>query len=104
MDFTLSEEQIAFRDSIRRFALAELGDDAARRASHPEYPWDVARKLAGLGVLGITFPEADGGAGGTLVDAILAIQAVGEVCPRSADIVQAGNFGPIRTFVQSATA
>jgi alkylation response protein AidB-like acyl-CoA dehydrogenase len=26
------------------------------------------------------------------------------VCPKSADIVQAGNFGPIRTFVEYATA
>ncbi len=37
------------------------------------------------------------------MDAILAIQEVALVCPKSADIVQAGNFGPIRTFAEYAT-
>ena len=35
--------------------------------------------------------------------AVLAIQQVALVCPKSADIVQAGNFGPVRTFVEYAT-
>ncbi len=37
------------------------------------------------------------------MDAVLAIQAVADVCPRSADVVQAGNFGPLRTFAEYAT-
>lgn len=104
MDFKLTEEQQIFYDSVRRFAQAELGQDAAKRAASPEYPWEVAAKLSGMGLLGITFPEADGGAGGSLIDSILAIQAVAEVCPRSGDVIQAGNFGPIRTFAEYATA
>ena len=61
--------------------------------------------LAWLGkaFLGIAFPEADGGQGGSLMHAVLAIQRVAWACPKSADIVQAGNFGPIRTFVEYAT-
>ncbi len=35
--------------------------------------------------------------------AVLAIQQVALVCPKSADIVQVGNFGPMRTFVEYAT-
>ena len=35
--------------------------------------------------------------------AVLAIQEVALACPKSADIVQAGNFGPIRTFVEYAS-
>src|SRR5256885_7784838 len=38
--------------------------------------------------------------GGSLMHAVLAIEQVALVCPKSADIVQAGNFGPIRTFVE----
>src|SRR3546814_10776666 len=34
--------------------------------------------------------------------AVLAIQQVSLACPKSADIVQTGNFGPIRTFVEYA--
>ena len=49
--------------------------------------------MAEQGLLGITIPEADGGQGGTLMDAVIAIETVASVCPRSADVVQAGNFG-----------
>jgi len=41
-----------------------------------------------------------GGAGGSLMDAVIAIQELALVCPKSADIAQAGNFGAIRTFAE----
>ncbi|MGV3652772.1 MAG: acyl-CoA dehydrogenase family protein [Noviherbaspirillum sp.] len=103
MDFELSEEHQAFADSVRRFARDKLADGALARAHSAAYPWDVARMLSEQGLLGIAFPEEDGGQGGTLMHAVLAIQEVALVCPKSADIVQAGNFGPIRTFVEYAS-
>ena len=103
MDFELTAEQRAFTESVRRFAQAELAPAALGRAHAGGYPWDAARKIADQGLMGIAFTEADGGAGGTLMDAVIAIQEVALACPRSADIVQAGNFGPIRTFVEYAT-
>jgi alkylation response protein AidB-like acyl-CoA dehydrogenase len=103
MDFHLSEEHQAFADSVRRFARERLADGALARARSPEYPWETAQLLARQGLLGIAFPEEEGGQGGTLMHAVLAIQEVALVCPKSADIVQAGNFGPIRTFVEYAT-
>jgi hypothetical protein len=103
VDFELDEESRAFADSVRRFAKDKLAEGALRRAHQPGYPWEVAQLLAQQGLLGIPFAEADGGMGGTLLQAVLAIQEVAAACPRSADIVQAGNFGPIRTFVEYAT-
>src|SRR5690606_36885557 len=94
---------LAFQDSVRRFARDKLADGALARAHNPAYPWDVAKLISEQGLLGIVFSEVDGGAGGTLTDSVIAIQAVAEVCPKSADVVQAGNFGPIRTFVEYAT-
>jgi alkylation response protein AidB-like acyl-CoA dehydrogenase len=47
--------------------------------------------------------EEDGGQGGTLMDAILAIETVAQVCPRSADVIQAGNFGPVRVLAEYGT-
>lgn len=99
----LTEEQRGLVDSVARFAQAELAPGALERAHAREYPWDVAQKLAGMGLLGITMAEQDGGIGGTLMDAVLAIQTIALSCPKSADVVQAGNFGPIRTFVEYAT-
>lgn len=103
MNCNLSEEHQAFADAVERFAQDQLSEGALARAHSPRYPWDTAARLAGQGLLGIAFPEADGGQGGSLMHAVLAIQRVAWACPKSADIVQAGNFGPIRTFVEYAT-
>jgi alkylation response protein AidB-like acyl-CoA dehydrogenase len=103
MDFQLTEEQTAFADSVRRFAKDNLAAGALARAHATSYPWETAKKLSEQGLLGILFSEVDGGMEGTLMDAVIAIQEVALVCPKSADIVQAGNFGPIRTFVEYAT-
>lgn len=103
MNFDLNPDDKAFAESVRRFANDKLSKGALERAHSPSYPWETARLLAEQGLLGITFPEEDGGQGGTLMQAVLAIQEVALVCPKSADIVQAGNFGPIRTFVEYAT-
>jgi alkylation response protein AidB-like acyl-CoA dehydrogenase len=104
MDFTLTSEQAQFHDSVLRFAKNELAKGALERAHAPGYPWDIAKRMAAQGLLGITIPEGDGGQGGTLIDAVLAIEAVASVCPRSADVVQAGNFGPIRVLAQYGSA
>jgi alkylation response protein AidB-like acyl-CoA dehydrogenase len=103
MDFRFTPEQEAFRDSVRRFALKHLAPGARQRAHEPGYPWDVAKLMAAQGLLGITIREADGGQGGRLVDAVIAIEEVAAACPRSADVVQAGNFGPIRVLAEYGT-
>lgn len=103
MDFNLSVEHQAFADSVARFAKDKLAVGAVERAHSPHYPWETAKLLSEQGLLGIAFSEEDGGQGGSLMHAVLAIEQVALVCPKSADIVQAGNFGPIRTFVEYAT-
>ncbi len=104
MDFRFTGEQEQFRDSVRRFAEKHLASGARERAHSPEYPWGVAQLLAQQGLLGITIPQADGGQGGTLIDAVIAIEQVAAVCPRSADVVQAGNFGAIRVLAEYGSA
>src|SRR5438477_3669662 len=95
MDFRLTPEQERFRESVLRMAEKHFAQGARDRARSLEYPWDVAKLMAAHGLLGITIPEADGGHGGTLLDAVIAIETVASVCPKSADVVQVGNFGPI---------
>jgi alkylation response protein AidB-like acyl-CoA dehydrogenase len=100
MDFRFTPEQEQFRESVGRFAEKNLAKDARERAHSSDYPWDVAKLMAKQGLLGITIAEADGGQGGALIDAVIAIETVASVCPRSADVVQAGNFGPIRVLAE----
>ncbi len=100
MDFELNTEQKGFESAVRRFAEDQLRDDAVARAHSQDYPWDISSRMADQGLLGITIAQADGGLGGTLMDAVIAIQTVASVCPRSADVVQAGNFGAIRVLAE----
>src|SRR5258706_9808633 len=104
MDFHLTPEQSQFRDAVLRFSREQLQGKAKARAHSPEYPWDVAKLMAKQGLLGITIAEADGGQGGTLMDAVIAIETVASVCPRSADVLQAGNFGAIRVLAEYGSA
>lgn len=100
MDFNLTQEQRAFEEAVLGFAERHLAAGALRRAHQDDYPWDVAKLMSEQGLLGITIQEESGGQGGTLMDAVIAIQAIASVCPRSADVIQAGNFGPIRVLAE----
>ncbi len=104
MNFQLTEDQKTFQDSVRKFAERHLRAGARERAHATEYPWDVAKLMADNGLLGITIAEKDGGQSGTLMDAVIAIETIASVCPRSADVVQAGSFGPIRVFAEYGTS
>src|SRR3546814_8452862 len=97
MDFRLSEEQQLFQDSVRGFAKRNLAKGNLKRAQEADFPWDVAKLMAEQGLFGIAIPETDGGQGGSLMDAVMAIEQVALVCPRSADVAQPGNFRAIRS-------
>jgi alkylation response protein AidB-like acyl-CoA dehydrogenase len=104
MNFSFTAEQNLFAESVRNFALKNLKDGALERAHLEEFPREMARMFHQQGLMGITMPEADGGQGGTLMDAVIAIEQIALVCPRSADIIQEGNFGAVRTLAQYASA
>lgn len=98
MDFSLSLSEQKIRDRVVALANERLAPKALARAQNGGYPHDVAGWMAENGLLGMTIARADGGQGHTLFEAILTMEAIGEVCPRSADVFQAGNFGPIRVL------
>ena len=62
LDFQLGEDIEALRDSVRAFAEAEIAPRAAEIDASDQFPMDLWRKMGELGVLGITVPEAYGGA------------------------------------------
>ncbi|NQW01692.1 MAG: acyl-CoA dehydrogenase family protein [Rhodospirillales bacterium] len=104
MDFNLSEQEQQFTQAVAGFANRHLAAGALGRAHAQGFPFDVARLMAEQGLLGITIPESAGGIGGRLFDAILAIEQIAAVCPRSADVIQAGNFGAIRVLAEFGSA
>ncbi len=67
MDFDLTEEQRMLQQMVRDFAAHEIEPLAAEIDDREEFPREIARKLGGLGLMGLTIPEEYGGSGGDFV-------------------------------------
>jgi isovaleryl-CoA dehydrogenase len=62
LNFNLGEDIDALRDAVRSFADSEIAPRAAEIDRSDQFPMDLWCKMGELGVLGITVPEAYGGA------------------------------------------
>jgi len=76
LNFGHGEDIDLLRDSVRRFAAQELTPRAAAIDAGNEFPADIWAKLGQLGVLGITAPEADGGAGMGYLAHVIAMEEI----------------------------
>jgi alkylation response protein AidB-like acyl-CoA dehydrogenase len=100
LDFQLSEYHQDLVRSTRELARREFGPRAFTWEARDAFPREYLAVLARHGLAGITMPEADGGQGGKLLDAVLAIETVAQVCPHAGDCVQALNFGAIQQLAR----
>lgn len=63
LDFSFSGEHEAVRDTVRRLCRDELAPLAAEAEETEVFPRQVFRRWGELGLLGVRYPEADGGSG-----------------------------------------
>jgi alkylation response protein AidB-like acyl-CoA dehydrogenase len=81
MDFTFTEEQQMLLDTTRRFVSKDYSFEARRqiREKSPDgFSREAWQSLADIGLLSLNVPEADGGLGGSPVDTMLVMNAIGE--------------------------
>ena len=91
MNFHLTDDQQAVRDSARDFAEREIAPGVAERERTHAFPSDVVAKMGALGFLGMFVPPEYGGAGFDAVSYILAIEEVARVDASLAVIMSVTN-------------
>jgi butyryl-CoA dehydrogenase len=79
MNFDLSDEQRAIQSLCREFAQAEVRPRAEEMDTSAEFPYDLVKKMAELGLMGLPFPEEYGGAGADTVSYALAVMEIARV-------------------------
>src|SRR5258706_9765992 len=91
MDVQLTEQQQLLQRSVREFAEREIRPHVREWDEAQHFPVELLPKLADLGLMGIQFPEAYGGAAMSAVDYCICIEELSRVDPSIALSVAAHN-------------
>jgi alkylation response protein AidB-like acyl-CoA dehydrogenase len=78
MEFKIGTEQREMIASVRQLAQSEFKQDAPKWMDGT-FPWPNIKKLAGLGVLGMSVPEEYGGLGLSILDSALILEEIAKV-------------------------
>ncbi|MEV0939039.1 acyl-CoA dehydrogenase family protein [Micromonospora wenchangensis] len=79
MDFRLSEEHEALRDSVRDFAREAVAPVIAEHYERHTFPYEIVRQMGKMGLFGLPFPEEHGGMGGDYFALCLALEELARV-------------------------
>jgi len=77
MDFSFTDEQVAFREAAKKFARNELMPITEEYEEKAEFPWPAWKMMADYGMMGLPFPEEYGGAGADILTTLLGMEAMG---------------------------
>jgi alkylation response protein AidB-like acyl-CoA dehydrogenase len=84
VDFQLTDQQRELKELVRAVAQKEVKPLARRWDATHEFPWESIRRLAPLGIMGVTIPEVYGGFGGSWLEAVLVIEEIARACYHTA--------------------
>ncbi len=80
MDFSWTDEQLAFRKSVIRFAKQELTHDMIEHDRDEQFSWDAWKKCAQFGIQGLPVPVEYGGGGADILTTACGLEALGYGC------------------------
>jgi len=98
----LSDDEQMFRDTVRRFAVEQIGPLVRGMDETQQMDAKLVKKLFELGLMGIEIPEEYGGAGGSFFNAILAVEEISAVDPSVGVMVDVQNTLCINALVRWA--
>jgi alkylation response protein AidB-like acyl-CoA dehydrogenase len=98
--YTIPQEHLDFRDTIRQIARDRIAPRAAEIDEKAEYPWDLRRLLAEQDILGLPFESQDGGTGTGTLMLNMAVEEIAKACASTALILMVQELGtlPIKLF------
>ena len=95
MDFNLTEQQRALKETAKKFAEKELIEVAREIEKNDKPPSkETLKRFAELGFLGINLPEKYGGAGLSHFEAVLVLEEIAKISIAVAFPVFESSFGP----------
>jgi alkylation response protein AidB-like acyl-CoA dehydrogenase len=102
--YTVPQEYIDFRDTIREIASERIAPRAAEIDETAEYPHDLRRLLAEQDILGLPFETEHGGTGTGTLMLNIAIEEIAKACASTALILMIQELGtlPIKLFGSDA--
>src|SRR4029077_1928723 len=102
VNFDLTPEQQAIRDTCRDFAREVVAPAAEELDREHRFGYDVVRQMGELGLFGLPFPEEYGGAGGDFLSPCLAIEEISRADTESASRSRRPCAWELRPFMTSA--
>ena len=86
MDFALTEDQQIFQRMVRDFATNEIEPVAAQVDEEEKFPAENVRKMAELGLMGVSIAEDYGGSGGDSMHLVIATEEIARACASTSTI------------------
>ncbi len=93
MGFWLSEEQLLYKEEVRKMIMENVGPRAAEIDKKGQFPWDVKELFANSGLFRLVVQPEYGGRDGLLMTLCVAIEEVARVCGASSMILGNQSLG-----------
>ena len=102
-NWDLTDDQEELRLRARQLAVEVVAPRAAEVDRTESYPWDVVEALREAGFMGMTLPEAFGGAGRSFLEAALVVEEMARECGVTGRIVVEANMGAVSAIMAYGT-
>jgi short/branched chain acyl-CoA dehydrogenase len=79
IDFTLTDEQEALRETVAAFARAQVAPVIGDYYERGAFPYEIVAAMGKMGLFGLPFPEEYGGMGGDYLAVCLALEELARV-------------------------
>jgi len=91
MTIQLTDEQLMIQTMVREFAREVVAPEAAQRDQSKQFPADILKQMAELGLMGMMIPPEYGGSGADTVSYVLALAEIASACASTAVVMSVQN-------------